>query len=534
MTFLLLLVISGFDQAELEEENICDEYSSPSFSMFFHSLSSDEIVQFCSNIGAEIAVAIDEKILNDMSSVASTPITSFYFFTGYHTNSEGQWVDALNNDPLSWNLLDGATLYNDKPGKRCLWHHKDNGTLDGACTDILPICKIPSNFKEFYLRGACKGLKVDVYFIMENPFFFRGYIFSNIMYSQEKSRWEVFSTNTEETIAYTNGTLLPPIGVRKWHFIADKCTDSGQSDLRTLHLHLDVEMPGHFCCEDGTCLGSDLVCDGSPDCRGEEDEADCRQVLVPDYYDRTRAPARISLVDDKRVVHPSYIKVNITILDVLEVNEVESHFEIFYDLHLQWLDPSLIFPYLKFGEEINEITNISQIWYPDISFYHVIREEVIKEKIFVHRNTSASATLSGDFDSLKVSELYAGSEHILELSLTVRHKMVCSFDNIQEFPFKEEYCFINFFLQGKENKLITFEPYFIENLGPEMVNQYLVKGWSIEPSSRVGSNDRTMKMTLVLSRKFSNIFLVTYLPTILMNIINQATNYLVNEGKVCK
>ena len=39
------------------------------------------------------------------------------------------------------------------------------------------------------------------------------------------------------------------------------------------------------------------------------------------------------------------------------------------------------------------------------------------------------------------------------------------------------------------------------------------------------------KITLTLSRKITSIFMVTYLPTILMNMINQATNYISGEDK---
>ena len=35
----------------------------------------------------------------------------------------------------------------------------------------------------------------------------------------------------------------------------------------------------------------------------------------------------------------------------------------------------------------------------------------------------------------------------------------------------------------------------------------------------------------MLSRKYLSIFMVTYLPTILMNMINQATNYISGEDK---
>ena len=40
-----------------------------------------------------------------------------------------------------------------------------------------------------------------------------------------------------------------------------------------------------------------------------------------------------------------------------------------------------------------------------------------------------------------------------------------------------------------------------------------------------------MAFNITLGRNFQSIFLVTYLPTILMNIINQATNYITVPGK---
>ena len=38
-------------------------------------------------------------------------------------------------------------------------------------------------------------------------------------------------------------------------------------------------------------------------------------------------------------------------------------------------------------------------------------------------------------------------------------------------------------------------------------------------------------VTMILTRKISSIFMETYLPTILMNTINQATNYISGEDK---
>ena len=44
-------------------------------------------------------------------------------------------------------------------------------------------------------------------------------------------------------------------------------------------------------------------------------------------------------------------------------------------------------------------------------------------------------------------------------------------------------------------------------------------------------NNFGLIFTVHLSRKLSNILLVTYLPTLLMNLINQATNYISSPDK---
>ena len=77
-----------------------------------------------------------------------------------------------------------------------------------------------------------------------------------------------------------------------------------------------------------------------------------------------------------------------------------------------------------------------------------------------------------------------------------------------------------------------FTPYSINDLGPSFVNQYILSGWHLFPSTMKGGITRTMELTLVLRRQILNIFIVTYLPTILMNIINQAVNYITHDNKV--
>ena len=53
----------------------------------------------------------------------------------------------------------------------------------------------------------------------------------------------------------------------------------------------------------------------------------------------------------------------------------------------------------------------------------------------------------------------------------------------------------------------------------------------MQAANLTGEEGKAVKISVSLGRKILNIVMVTYLPTILMNIINQATNYITGEDK---
>ena len=66
----------------------------------------------------------------------------------------------------------------------------------------------------------------------------------------------------------------------------------------------------------------------------------------------------------------------------------------------------------------------------------------------------------------------------------------------------------------------------------ESVSQFIIEKWEAKSTNILGSSDmRCVKITSYLNFQFFSIFMVTYLPTILMNIINQATNYITGDSK---
>ena len=67
---------------------------------------------------------------------------------------------------------------------------------------------------------------------------------------------------------------------------------------------------------------------------------------------------------------------------------------------------------------------------------------------------------------------------------------------------------------------------------PKLIGQYVVKKWIWENSTDQKTNKNVIRVSVVLTRDFYSIFLVTYLPTIFMNIINQVSNYINSKSKV--
>ena len=139
--------------------------------------------------------------------------------------------------------------------------------------------------------------------------------------------------------------------------------------------------------------------------------------------------------------------------------------------------------------------------------------------------------MSGDIDQLRPSEIYIGTENPFVLFLLCNAKFRCSFSTIGEYPFGDYVCSMHFFLQGNQNKLVKLNMKNLIDEGPQIYRQYRIKKWEFQSELLQDARLETIRVSLHLELDISSIFLVTYLPTILMNIINQATNYITGENK---
>ena len=448
------------------------------------------------------------------------------FFTGYtDTEEEGQWRNVNTGDLITWaSWAEGEP--NGGQTAQCSIIKMPRGEMvDVACTQMFcPICQVKVRGK-LQLSGVCSQSRIDRFYVFKSESELMGMTSTRMIFSSRSLGWEIVDRNDEDKIfAFTNQSEVIPLGKHRWYFEDDSCGDL------ELNLHREVEKPGHFCCDDGSCIDSKLVCNNFPDCQDGTDEevsekANCSLLVQPGTGYKKHLPSIGYLKGEKTDLS---INATFTVLKVVDVNEDQSFVDIFFKLQLEWFDKGLNFKFLKYSDKDNFLGIMvwrRMIWRPEIIF-HLIKtptDQSHEDQIFVSRRTPP--TLAKD----EITEIYPGQSNSLTLLMVNRMIFICSFDSTK-YPFeKAADCKINFYLPGVSNNLTDLKPRLV-NEGPAAIGQYLLESWTIQ-SKTDETLGKIVEVRLVLSRKLTSIFMVTYLPTILMNIINQATNYISGDTK---
>ena len=255
---------------------------------------------------------------------------------------------------------------------------------------------------------------------------------------------------------------------------------------------------------------------------------------MPDYqYKKIRPPSQIIKVNKQEVFSFIDVFATLTILDVLEINDADSFIDIFFKLEVQWRDLHLKYEFLKDNPSMNTLndTIAEKIWIPRIKFFHPAGSTIDFGNTKFIEKGNAKAILTKDVDKLNPREIYQGKDTVIKFVMKQRMQFSCAFDNVVNYPFGSQICKIHFFIEGTSNSLTNFKPKNVINLGPGMLGQYYIQNWRIEEGTIRGTQEKMITASVTLSRHFLSVFMVTYLPTILMNIINQTINYISGATK---
>ena len=74
-------------------------------------------------------------------------------------------------------------------------------------------------------------------------------------------------------------------------------------------------------------------------CDEGEDENNCQVINVPKYYDKNKPP--------------SEIHAEVIIVDIMDIQEDHSTFDVYFSLKLTWIDKKLNFVHLKSAQDKN-------------------------------------------------------------------------------------------------------------------------------------------------------------------------------------
>ena len=146
--------------------------------------------------------------------------------------------------------------------------------------------------------------------------------------------------------------------------------------------------------------------------------------------------------------------------------------------------------------------------------------------MFVTKNSS-DTTLSHDNDEIRIREVYSGSFNSLMKITKKRIKFACSFDYMESYPFKKQVCSFQFNLVGADSAVVL-TPDNLEIESSRQIGHYDIERWTMKA---LENEDDEIEVSMVFKIDLISIFMVTYLPTILMNMINQATNYITSDNK---
>jgi hypothetical protein len=191
---------------------------------------------------------------------------------------------------------------------------------------------------------------------------------------------------------------------------------------------------------------------------------------------------------------------------------------------IKWRDPRLKFLYLKDDIEKNVIDK--SVWIPELIFGNL--KEYISDSKGKLKVMKEGRPMYNMHQNLIMEEIYDGIKNTITMKENYQIKFICSFQNIDEYPFDSEVCNIDIINFGAASELVNLIPIKIEYFGRKSIAQYTVKDISLHNKSFIGGTSG-IQVRIQLGRDFRSIFCVTYLPTILMNIINQSTNYLENS-----
>ena len=330
--------------------------------------------------------------------------------------------------------------YTSKPWDQS-WRDRECHSYDMSCPCSYPVQPL------LRLLGLCSTLIDPLYSPKQLPgnpgnMILAGALFTKIEFNDTSSQWVLTSSMSDVTAVSPVPKLSYALGKHKWTISNDvyECNE-GKPYMTMLKL-TGCREEGEFTCNDGQCIAMEERCDQLPDCRDKSDEVGCQLIVLENNYNKYIPPIRKAA---SGVVIPANVSISITLMKVVEIEEVDHSIHLQFQISLQWKENRLTYQNLKTETSLNALTDgdIRTIWLPLIVFDNTDQKEVTRLGENWEWATRVTVTREGDFTrstsrvyskEVDEAEMFKGAENRLTMNQTYTWEFQCQYE-LQRYPF---------------------------------------------------------------------------------------------------
>ncbi|XP_064080979.1 uncharacterized protein LOC135197791 [Macrobrachium nipponense] len=500
-------------------EIYCDDPDSPVF-LFQSPMVFEDVLKQLEVYGMSLAAPQTPQSLSDLAAVlakagsqCAKAIVSFRF----------AWIaDSLNSTNITRRDYPSNGFASSMCANQSFGIYPEMPvlltTLGGvfkplACDSSCFFGEYPDLRSTFYLRGLCKnGMSpkhrlAPEFVFSGNPdgdSFLVGLTGMSIQMVEE-SKWILFDSDENSTIASTYSTLAP-VGRMEWETKKDNiflCDDSGMLVLSKCAKEDD------FTCDNGSCISIASRCNMIPECSDWSDEKNCTRIQLP--------PAYMSEIPPKL---PMTFRVVVDI-DHVEVNLLKMTISLEMSIEFIWYEERIAFKNLQADPAANQILRHPgkewPIWVPEISLSPVTSYgNIDHQPSLVIRKTNKGKRNGDDI-------IHKGSESPIIYKITQHPTIRCPFC-LKRYPHDEQFCRFKIMIVNVPMSSLDVSNVRMNFFGNSQLQEYLVKNWSI------GSSDHTVEISFHLHRRIDHELLATYFPTNLLILIAYGTLFIGSDN----
>ncbi|XP_023347845.1 uncharacterized protein LOC111716606, partial [Eurytemora carolleeae] len=374
------------------------------------------------------------------------------------TNPEESWYDFSCKDPdLQWS----------------------------SCT----ACKIPYTLETsvvITLKGLCLKTMFDTSYqvINDEESGYVSYIgnkATTIKYDAKQRLWIMENVNNPQLNGISEAALETYVmGTHNWTIKNDIDCPKQKMILLTFSTCTDKE----FTCSNGLCIDIKRRCDSRTDCRDKSDEVGCLRINPDKSYQKHIAPQPLLSQNSSKII----IKVSADIMDILDIDEKASIFQVQFYLHFSWYDGRLTFYDLRNDSGLNNLSpaEMELLWIPVLVFDNTENKAttMVDDEASITIRKEGAPYLSGK-DIYINREYYDGAENLITLSRFYNTRFLCTYD-LQWYPFDIQNCQLQLTMFGKSGDFSTLETEILNFFGKRSSKEFVVENYFMRVSENNG------------------------------------------------